>query len=195
MVSSTGPVQYGGPGLSCVSITSAWPPASVACTSSSRITSVGHQSTPSVSRVSVDRPGTAERDERPATHLPAMPPRQHRDVVGYVDRLEAAVLVAPAWVRPEPVEAGPVLVVAVDAEESKLVLGADGLDGGQVLLGVCAHAEPKVAQLAGHVHVAALSQGPEPADRPVEVALQVAHEADDHGPDHASEFAELVSDG
>ena len=60
------------------------------------------------------------------------------------------------------------------------MLGADRLDGGQVLLVVLAHAEPEVAQLTGHLDVAALAQGSQAVDGPVAIALEVTHQADDH---------------
>src|SRR5690349_2907941 len=113
-----------------------------------------------------------------------MTARKHRDVVRDVDRRETSVLTLPAPVRPEPVEASPVLVVPGDAQEPEPELGADRLDGSEVLLVVGTHAVPEVAQLADHGHVA-LSQPTEHADRPVAVSLEVSEQPDDHSADHA----------
>ena len=60
------------------------------------------------------------------------------------------------------------------------MLGADRLDGGEVVPVVLAHPEPEVTQLTGHLDVAALAQGAEAAHGPVAVALEVAHQPDDH---------------
>jgi len=94
--------------------------------------------------------------------------------------------VLPTTLGPQLVEAGPVLVVAVDAEQPEPELGADRLDGGEVVLGARSHAEPEVAQLADDLDVAALPQRPQPADGPVAIALEVADQTDDHGADPAS---------
>jgi hypothetical protein len=199
MVSATGSVQYGGPGLSWVSMTSAWPPAIVASTCSSWITSDGHQSIPSVSRCRfTDGAPPRATNERP----PIFQRWPRGSIVTWSDTsigFQAAALVLPAWFGPQLVEASPVLMIPVDAEELKLELGADRLDGGEVLLVVWTHSEPEVAQLTGHVHVAAFSQRSEAADGPVVVSLQVADQTDDHGvifpgsigtpPDHAAPTA------
>ena len=47
------------------------------------------------------------------------------------------------------------------------MLGADRLDGGEVVLVVIAHAEAEVAQPTGHVDVAALAQRSEATHGPV----------------------------
>jgi hypothetical protein len=102
-------------------------------------------------------------------------------VVGNVDRVVAAVLALPTRLVPQLIKAGPVLVVPVDAKEPKPELRADRLDGGEVTLGVGTHPEAEIAQLAGDVHVTALSERSKNADSPVAVPLEVADQTDDHG--------------
>ena len=112
---------------------------------------------------------------------------QQRHVVGNVDRVVAAVLVVPTRLVPQLTKTGPVLMVPVDAKESKPKLGADRLDDGELTLGVGTHPKAEVAQLAGDVHVTALSEPSKNADSPVAVSLEVADQTDDHGAEHATE--------
>lgn len=153
-------------------------------------------------QVTVDGRRSAEGDEGTSAEAPSVTTRQQGDVVRDLDRRQTSVSVDPWRRAPQAVKLGPVLVVAVDAEESQVVLRTHGVDGDQVRLRLRPHSEPEVAKLVGNPHVTTLAQDSEPADRCIAFAFEVTHESDKHGrqsaweaSDHAATIAVVPTSG
>ena len=133
-------------------------------------------------QVPVHRRGASERHEGAATQLPAVAPRQDRDVLGRLDRLQAAVLVLPArlgpsWSRRAQFSWLPLMQrsrSSTSAQTDSIAARYPSWCGPM----------PKRRSPSWQAtsHVTAFAQRSQPADRPVAVALEVAEQPDDHAP-------------